>query len=390
MEKKVIWNIFTGFLSFLIISTIIIPPILVYYLPERKLRKRLHFDKIEIQSDNDFYEKYRFPGEGTIEDPYLIENRIINSSNSHGILIKGTYKYFVIRNCEIYSANYCIYLLDVFYGTAIIEDNLCINLNIDDPNMRNIYGIRVKHSSGTKIIDNRIICNDTTLQYQYGIFIYLSEDVWIENNHVSYYRYALYIDESSSLIIIRNLFTNNRYSIDANFSNNLMITLNNFSKNFCAYMATATDYVGFYKNTIFNNTYGMWFFDYSNHTINGNLVSFCEKTGLILSYPIFFNVFENLFTNNYELVIYTYAGFGSYIHHNNFINNNLNGLYYHNLSQACSDSYEDFFTLWFDPNTLEGNYWSDLNWTDDAIYFLDYFENGFDIDPYPLENPVDI
>jgi len=55
-------------------------------------------DPIEITSDEDFL---AFPGSGTYEDPYLIENYNITSSTSFGIHITSTTKHFLIRNCYI-------------------------------------------------------------------------------------------------------------------------------------------------------------------------------------------------------------------------------------------------------------------------------------------------
>ncbi|MDI6708429.1 MAG: hypothetical protein QME47_05025, partial [Candidatus Thermoplasmatota archaeon] len=41
-------------------------------------------------------------GTGTAIDPYIIENWDINASRAHGIKIKNTDVYFIIRNCIIH------------------------------------------------------------------------------------------------------------------------------------------------------------------------------------------------------------------------------------------------------------------------------------------------
>ncbi|RLF33840.1 MAG: hypothetical protein DRM98_01650, partial [Thermoplasmata archaeon] len=42
-------------------------------------------------------------GDGTQYNPYIIENWSINASTAHGICIKNTDAFFVIRNCSVYN-----------------------------------------------------------------------------------------------------------------------------------------------------------------------------------------------------------------------------------------------------------------------------------------------
>ncbi len=55
-------------------------------------------DPIEITSDSDFEV---FPGTGTEIDPYVIEGYNITTTSTRGISIRGTTKYFTIRNCYV-------------------------------------------------------------------------------------------------------------------------------------------------------------------------------------------------------------------------------------------------------------------------------------------------
>ena len=55
-------------------------------------------DPIIIWEDADF-EAYDFPGNGTIDDPYVIKDRNITTSSQYAIQIRDTSKYFVIKNC---------------------------------------------------------------------------------------------------------------------------------------------------------------------------------------------------------------------------------------------------------------------------------------------------
>ena len=59
---------------------------------------------ILINSDDDFI-KYEFPGAGSFEDPFIIEDRVLGANESFiknwyiGLEVINTTKNFVIRNC---------------------------------------------------------------------------------------------------------------------------------------------------------------------------------------------------------------------------------------------------------------------------------------------------
>ncbi|HDJ25985.1 MAG TPA: hypothetical protein ENF34_01550, partial [Candidatus Bathyarchaeota archaeon] len=59
---------------------------------------------IEIYGDEDFTsENGVVGGSGTPDDPYIIEGWEISADEQTGIFITETTKYFIIRNCHIYS-----------------------------------------------------------------------------------------------------------------------------------------------------------------------------------------------------------------------------------------------------------------------------------------------
>ena len=79
-------------------------------------------DRISITSDSEFEV---FPGSGTSEDPYLIDGYNITTTSDEGIYIRGTTKYFIIRNCYVDANDYGIYITDVADGTATVINNTC-------------------------------------------------------------------------------------------------------------------------------------------------------------------------------------------------------------------------------------------------------------------------
>ncbi|MHA1516302.1 MAG: hypothetical protein ACTSPF_12265, partial [Candidatus Heimdallarchaeaceae archaeon] len=81
-------------------------------------------DPIHITNDNEFLV---FPGNGTITDPYRLENYNISSEiQNFGINISDTTKYFVIQNCFIKVKQVGIWISWISHGTAEIRNNTCI------------------------------------------------------------------------------------------------------------------------------------------------------------------------------------------------------------------------------------------------------------------------
>ena len=105
-------------------------------------------DRISISDDNDWIEQ-GWPGEGTAEDPYIIENLEI-VSNSDCISIIYTSAHFIISDCLLYS-------------TSLTEHTEGIHLNhVSNSSVMNCiiqskgYGLYVSHSSNITIMNNTI------------------------------------------------------------------------------------------------------------------------------------------------------------------------------------------------------------------------------------------
>ena len=129
---------------------------------------------IYIDEDSDFID-YGFPGNGTLSDPYLLQDMTLseNSTTLSSIRIEDTTKYFIISNNTITAIN-CngIYIVNVACGTGIISNNT-INC------LGEFYiGIRIRASDGLRI-ENNII------EYCYNaIEIWWSEDIEIFYNNI--------------------------------------------------------------------------------------------------------------------------------------------------------------------------------------------------------------
>lgn len=92
-------------------------------------------DPIHINGDEDFANQASnesWPGNGSKENPYVIEGYDIIVGSSHGISIKNTRAYFIIRNCKIHDgeikSSYGIFFCHVTNGKITncnIYDNRC-------------------------------------------------------------------------------------------------------------------------------------------------------------------------------------------------------------------------------------------------------------------------
>ncbi len=186
-------------------------------LPPEIVNNRIKMDPIEISSNNDFT-AFGFAGDGTAEDPYLLENIYIYNNQGILISISNTNVNFILRNC----------LLDgielSFGGTGIllhsVENGYIVN-NTVTHNSQGIVLVNCKNVvvSGNQIINNEAqgiflvntkfsLLSDNILiaqSYQFssssndfGIDIYQSHNnSFIYNNILNYRLYGLYIESSS-------------------------------------------------------------------------------------------------------------------------------------------------------------------------------------------------
>ncbi|GAI38396.1 unnamed protein product, partial [marine sediment metagenome] len=90
-------------------------------------------------------------GSGTENNPYIIENYSINAENAHGIWIRNTTAYFIVRNCMIENG------VDNYYG--IYLENV-VNGRVESCISRNNYeGIHQRYSFYTSISHNTFESN---------------------------------------------------------------------------------------------------------------------------------------------------------------------------------------------------------------------------------------
>ncbi len=304
-----------------------------------------------------------FPGSGTAEDPYVIEGYSIITTNSRGIRITGTTKYFTVRNCYVDAKDYGIYIENVADGTVTVINNSCWG--------NNNWGIAIHYSS------NFTVANNTCNNNYGGIGFYETSSVTVINNTCNNNEYGFNIYESSSTTVINNTCNNNGESIVIDSSGSLTVANNTCSNSNFGIKISFSVIATVANNTCYNNyDYGIWLWDSDSCNITYNLLQENVEHGVYL---------DSDSDNNL-------------IHHNIFVDNNLGGTsqafddctnnYWYDTTTLEGNYWYDTTTLegnyWYDTTTLEGNYWSD--WSGTGSYSIDGHAGAFDL--YPFDEPV--
>ncbi len=138
-------------------------------------------------------------GNGTQENPFIIENLTIDASDATGILITQTDMFLTIRNCSITNGG------DLHTG-IILSSSKNVKI-INNTLTHNSIGIRLDSGS----CDNMILENNCSNNNLYGIVITsMSNHNNISSNDCSYGGIGIYIvNESDNMIISNNNCTYN-------------------------------------------------------------------------------------------------------------------------------------------------------------------------------------
>jgi len=152
-------------------------------------------EEIIILSDDDLI-SYNFPGNGTKEDPYIIENFNITTTYNKAITISTTTLSIIIRDCYLSGHSYGIYISNVKDETVEIINNTCTN------NIAN--GINIHYTSRT-VVKNNTCTNNTKGMY----FIYGDEVIVSNNNCSGNSAYGLQLLHCDAGLITSNILQNN-------------------------------------------------------------------------------------------------------------------------------------------------------------------------------------
>jgi parallel beta-helix repeat protein len=221
-------------------------------------------------------------GEGTAEDPYVIEGWCITPQapeiveqapfglvESAGIAIENTEAHVVIRDNRIdgnavdgpgpdTTQQHGIELVDA--ANVAIEHNTITN---------NYYnGVLLDDSSGTTITNNTITNNGD------GVYLYSSSGTTITNNTITNNNYdGVDLDDSSGATIANNTITNNGLGVDLVVSSGATIANNTITNNGDGVDLVVSSGATIANNTITNNGDGVDLYSSSGTTITNNTIT---------------------------------------------------------------------------------------------------------------------
>lgn len=192
-------------------------------------------------------------GNGSWNNPYIIENITINSQNStNGITIVHSNVFFIIKNCTLYNSTYNnrngagIILYDV-NNSQIINNNCSFN---------NGNGIRLHYGNNNTFTGNIVSNNSAD-----GISIETTQKNTISGNTVNFNDVGIVIDNSNYNIISGNNINNNSFD--------------GLSLNDC----NSTIFSG---NSIYNSHDGLMLIGSNNNTFSNNIIYGITGIGVTL------------------------------------------------------------------------------------------------------------
>lgn len=368
-------------------------------------------------------------GSGTALDPYVIEDREIDASGSDvGILINGTSKHLVIRNCWVYDAHYADDEREE--GVNIVIRSLT-NLTVEKNRVENGFelGIWIDGANGVRIADNTI---DGSIE---SICISESDNNIIDNNTCNEASWGgiVVVGDSANNIISNNTVINCQYDICLwqQFGSNEIrdnaciggdagvIAFNGFNNRIhnnsiigCAYgvyLNSASDnlvrdnklqnnifhfeLVAAESNTMINNTctggrngVAMAFPSCTDNLFSHNLFQGGDGNGMIFTSGVHrSNVISGNTFRDYEMQAISIMDGND---NNDFFNNAFIDCYLDDQPQAWDDATNNW------NGSEAGNYWkdhtdpdTDYNGIVDAGYLI---TGGSNIDHFPLTSPLSI
>ncbi|MFX0176494.1 MAG: nitrous oxide reductase family maturation protein NosD [Candidatus Hodarchaeota archaeon] len=341
-------------------------------------------------------------GSGTWGDPYLIENMIINASDSPtgcGIWIENSVNvYFKIRNVTVFETTNGIKLENTNKGSLennVLSNNIesgiyminCINNTISKNQLINngMYGIYLSSNcSNNKIVGNAVKDNGASFG-DAGIYLTIlcNDNEIRENNIYDNYVYGINLENSceGNLIYnntLKNIVSNQQdYGIrlySACHQNNVSRNLFENLDNYAIYLVTS-DGTSISNNQIIDISTGMWILLADQSDITSNSIS-GGSLGISISGCYENNINGNFINNttNYAIRIYTNCDdnefYDNIIKDNNGIGVELveplndNNIFYRNSFISNAVNVFDNGTANFWNNSMIGNYWDNYTGVD--------------------------
>jgi len=256
-----------------------------------------------------------WPGDGSENNPYIMEGYGIDGNGSECMDVRDTTDYFVIKDCTFFNGSYGIKFNNLTHGE--IKNN---TINSND------VGILMgEDNSQNKIIDNTLFSN-----VEYGIQIKgRSRNNTISRNNIfSNENYAVYIKESNFVNISDNTIKENGdYGIWVKESSNLTIVNNSLNSNDRdAIYIFKDEHVNIINNSLVNNEDGIRVDESSKVNLQNNSANSNNNCGIFVGNSQEINVTNNQLIENEDTGLHVIDCYNIYIADNLGYYNNISSI----------------------------------------------------------------
>jgi len=332
-------------------------------------------------------------GSGTWNDPFIIENLILNGQDSWScILIRDSNEYFIIRNCTLY--NSASYTTNWNAGIKLRYTTRGRIINCNLSNNRG-YGIFFDYSDNNTVINCMISHNDDgAARYYYGdrnsvinctihnndggLFIYDSDKNKVIDCKIYLNKYDgvhFLKDCAKNIVSGNNIYNNTRAGVYFRFfsiaspSNNLIINNNITNNGVDGIYLIAGVYNDIINNTIsFNGRHGIFYNSKPPRQFTGS------------------RIIGNRILNNTNIGIFFNDSCFNYVYNCTFIGNSINAM---DNGMKFIWNGTSYYNMWMNETLQLGNFWDDYDGYDnngDGIGDTPYFPQGSSPtnDSYPV------
>ncbi|MHA2426284.1 MAG: right-handed parallel beta-helix repeat-containing protein, partial [Candidatus Thorarchaeota archaeon] len=322
------------------------------------------FAPIDIQN-NTAFSYYGFPGNGTIGNPYIIENLNVTSDLTP-ITIENTDAHFIIQNCwllKLGTSGSAVKFANMMSGTI---ENCVVYASTDS------YVIDIQQCNSSELSGNEVNGDFG------GIGIFMSYDLQLVNNSIESAMYGISVSDSWDCYIFDHLIRQCDRGISVFFSQNIQIEANRlFENSWGAYIADSWECQVVGNRVVGNQVAGIELFGSANCFVYGNNVtansgggSGSPEAGIYLFNTNYSSIEANYVIDGlaYGILIGLHST-GNTI----FINNITWNSWGNGFDNGSSNTWDDGFSI--------GNMWSDYNGT--GLYSIEGLAGS--IDRFPMK-----
>lgn len=310
---------------------------------------------IYIDSDDDF-DKYSFPGNGSKNNPYIIENYTIYGSQSKPVVveIKNTSKNFIIKNCSIIFGQIGFLISNVSEGSAEITNCSLSAFKNSSIYLHNTDNIKVSYNSIANS-NNGIVCKDcfsANISYNYliscnfffdcnltSLVSHIVTENYVNNEKVEYLvslkNDIISANELGQIILVNcsQVYIQEEYidfEINIHYCFNCTIMNNDFYFHDSRLEVTNSNTIEIINNDFTDCLKAIKFINSQNCLVFDNLLNYCHN-GIFLYKSAEIRISNNNITQSRFV---DSIGVGSGI----FLENSHNTLIQNNIIQSCGES----------------------------------------------------